>query len=346
MSRRLIAVLLLTVTVLLVGAGSLYAYDKQVRTRIADGVTVNGIDVGGLTPTEARAKLQRTLLEPLSQPVSVRYKGRRFTLTGEQAQVSVDLDGSVDRAMEASTKGTIFTRTWREVRGTELDARVEAKINYSEDAVRRVVDRVERRLEVEVRDASLDLESGQVEPVPSRDGLDVRAAALRKSIRAELVDTSSTRIARVKTRVVEPKVTTEQLAEKYPAIIIVNRGAFKLSFYKDLKLQKTYGIAVGQVGLETPAGLYNIQNKAINPAWHVPNSDWAGSLAGQVIPGGTPQNPLKARWMGIYNGAGIHGTDATGSIGTAASHGCIRMLIPDVIELYDQVPVGAPVYIA
>jgi lipoprotein-anchoring transpeptidase ErfK/SrfK len=50
--------------------------------------------------------------------------------------------------------------------------------------------------------------------------------------------------------------------------------------------------------------------------------------------------------MGIYNGAGIHGTDATGSIGSAASHGCIRMLIPDVVELYDQVPVGAPVYIA
>jgi lipoprotein-anchoring transpeptidase ErfK/SrfK len=346
MSRRLIAVFALTITVLLVGAGSLYAYDKQVRTHIADGVTVNGIDVGNLTPAEARAKLQRTLLDPLSRPVSVRYKGRRFTLTSEQAQVSVDLDGSVDRAMAASTKGSIFTRTWREVRGTELDARVEAKINYSEDAVKRLVDRVERRLEVEVRDASLDLESGQVEPIPSRDGLDVRAANLRKTIRAELVDMSSTRIARVKTRVVEPKVSTEQLAEKYPAIIIVNRGAFKLTFYKDLKVQKTYGIAVGQVGLETPAGLYHIQNKAIDPAWHVPNSDWAGDLAGQIIPGGTPQNPLKARWMGIYNGAGIHGTDATGSIGTAASHGCIRMLVPDVVELYDQVPVGAPVYIA
>jgi lipoprotein-anchoring transpeptidase ErfK/SrfK len=346
MSRRLIAVLVLTVTVLLVGAGTLYAYDKQVRTRIADGVTINGIDVGGLTPAQARAKLQRTLLDPLSRPVSVRYKGRRFTLTTEQASVAVDLDGSVDRAMEASTTGNVFTRTWREVRGTELDARVEAKINYSEDAVRRVVDRVERKLEIQARDATLDLERGRVEPTPSRDGLDVRAAALRKSIRAELVDMSSTRIARVKTRVVEPKVSTEQLAKKYPAVIIVNRGAFQLSFYKNLKLHKTYGIAVGQVGLETPAGLYNVQNKAVNPAWHVPNSDWAGSLAGQIIPGGTPQNPLKARWMGIYNGAGIHGTDATGSIGTAASHGCIRMLIPDVIELYDQVPVGAPIYIA
>ena len=50
--------------------------------------------------------------------------------------------------------------------------------------------------------------------------------------------------------------------------------------------------------------------------------------------------------MGIYAGAGIHGTDAAGSIGTAASHGCIRMRIPEVIELYDQVPVGAPIYIA
>ena len=50
--------------------------------------------------------------------------------------------------------------------------------------------------------------------------------------------------------------------------------------------------------------------------------------------------------MGIYDGAGIHGTTARGSIGSAASHGCIRMLIEDVEELYDTVDVGTPVYIA
>ena len=345
MPRRLIAVLALTVTVLLVGAGSLYAYDRQVTKKIADGVTVNGIDVSGLTPAQARSKLEASLLEPLSQPVSVRYKGRRFTLTPEKARVAVDIDGSVDRAMAVSTDGNLFTRTWREVRGRELDARVEAKIDYSEDAVRSIVRRVERRLEIEARDASVDLESGKVDPTPEREGLDVRAARLRKDIRSELVDMGDTRIARVKTRVVEPKVTTKDLAEKYPAVILINRGGFQLSLYKNLKLAKTYPIAVGQVGLETPAGLYNIENKAVNPAWHVPNSDWAGSLAGTVVPPG-PSNPIKARWMGIYAGAGIHGTDATGSIGTNASHGCVRMLIPDVVELYDQVPVGAPVYIA
>jgi lipoprotein-anchoring transpeptidase ErfK/SrfK len=63
-----------------------------------------------------------------------------------------------------------------------------------------------------------------------------------------------------------------------------------------------------------------------------------------VVPPG-PDNPLKARWMGFLGGAGIHGTDDVGSLGGAASHGCVRMSIPDVIELYERVDVGTPVYI-
>ncbi len=77
----------------------------------------------------------------------------------------------------------------------------------------------------------------------------------------------------------------------------------------------------------------------------MPNSSWAGSLAGQVIPPG-PGDPLVARWMAIDDlGDGIHGTDEPGSIGSAASHGCIRMLVPDVIALFSITPLGAPVYV-
>jgi lipoprotein-anchoring transpeptidase ErfK/SrfK len=345
MPRRLIAVLVLTVTVLLVGAGTLYAFDSKTKHHIADGVTVNGVDVGGLTPAQAREKLSAALLKPLDRPVSVRYHGERFTLTPQAARIAIDIDGSVDRAMEASQKGNLFTRTWREVRGTELDARVEAKVAWDRAAVRKIVRRVKAKLTIEPRDASVDLEHGNVDPVTSKDGQAVELDRLRHDIKTALLNTGPRRVARIHTKVVAPKVTTEQLAKKYPAIIIVNRSAFTLRFYKDLKLQKTYRIAVGQVGLETPAGLYHVQNKAVNPSWHVPNSAWAGSLAGTVVPPG-PSNPIKARWMGIFDGAGIHGTTETGSIGSAASHGCIRMMIPDVIELYDQVPVGAPVYIA
>ena len=85
-------------------------------------------------------------------------------------------------------------------------------------------------------------------------------------------------------------------------------------------------------------------DKQINPSWHVPMSSWAGKLAGQVIPPG-PADPLKARWIGITGGAGIHGTEDVGSLGSAASHGCIRMAIPDVIELFDRTPYGSKIFI-
>jgi lipoprotein-anchoring transpeptidase ErfK/SrfK len=161
-----------------------------------------------------------------------------------------------------------------------------------------------------------------------------------------LLATGGAKSVAVRTSAVKPKVSTGSLARQFPTVILVDRNRFTLRLFKGLKLKKTYNVAVGQIGLETPAGLYHVQNKAVDPAWHVPNSAWAGSLAGQVIPAGDPGNPIKARWMGIFDGAGIHGTSEDGSIGSAASHGCIRMHIPDVEELYDQVEVGAPVYIA
>ena len=160
-----------------------------------------------------------------------------------------------------------------------------------------------------------------------------------------LVSPSASRTVTAPVKIVQPKVTGEQLAAKYPVVLTVDRGNFRLSVFKELKPARIYRIAVGQAGLETPAGLYKIQNKAKNPAWHVPNSDWAGDLAGKVIPGGAPDNPIKARWLGIYDGVGVHGTDARNSIGSNASHGCIRMLIEDVQKLYDEVPVGTPIFI-
>ncbi len=345
-SRTLVLTAILTAA-LLAGAGGVYAYDRGNDGRIAEGVRVNGIDVGGLRAAAAGEKLRAALLEPLDRPVTARYEGRRFKLTARQAAIGVDIDGSVARALDRSREGSMFTRTWRELRGERLEAELDAKITWSRRAVRRLVARVEKALERPAVDAKLDLASGRVDPQPSHDGLAVRGKRLRRDLERELLDSGKRRRVRVRTDVVEPKVSTSQLAERYPAVLIVNRSAFQLTLYKNLKPAKTYGIAVGQVGLETPAGLYNVQNKAVDPAWTMPDSDWvAPADRGKVVPGGTPENPLKARWMGIYDGAGIHGTAAAGSIGTAASHGCIRMRIPEVKELYDQVPVGAPVYIA
>jgi lipoprotein-anchoring transpeptidase ErfK/SrfK len=346
MRTRLPFIAGLLAVLLLAAAGAVYAYDRSRADTIADGVRIGGIDVSGLSPAQARAKLHAAVLDPLTRPVVVRAHGHRFKLRPAQARVTVDLDGSVRAALDRSREGNMFGRTVREVSGGTVQADVPLDIGYSRTAIKRLVRRVGKAVDLPAVDASVDLEHGDITPQPSQEGRRLQARRLARAVRRRLLDTGPRLPVRARTEVVKPKVTVADLEQKYPAVIVINRAAFQLTLYRNLKPVKTYGIAVGQVGLETPAGLYNIENKAVNPAWHVPNSDWAGALAGQVIPGDDPSNPLKARWMGIYAGAGIHGTDAIDSIGTAASHGCIRMRIPEVIELYDQVPVGAPVYVS
>jgi lipoprotein-anchoring transpeptidase ErfK/SrfK len=337
-----------TLVVLLVAAaGGMYAYDRGREHQIAKGITVGGVNVGGMHEAAARAKLRAAVLKPLNRPVVARYEGKRYTLTPAQARVGVDVDGSVNRAIARSREGNILQRTARNVRGQRINEEIDLHIVYNHHAISRMVKRISGSIDRPARDATLDLSKGQINPTPSATGLSVRERTLRRQLKHSLLSVGSSRHVKVKTSIVEPQVSSAQLADKYPAVVIVQRGAFKLSLYKHLKFAKSYGIAVGRIGLETPAGLYHVQNKAINPAWTMPNSSWVPKQdRGKVIPGGTAENPLKARWLGIYAGAGIHGTDDVGSIGSAASHGCIRMRIPDVEELYDQVPVNAPVYIS
>ena len=206
------------------------------------------------------------------------------------------------------------------------------------------MERVKTKVDRPARDAKVEFPS--LDRVKEQPGFKVNAASLEQRVEQALsVPGVDRRVAAPVDRI-QPKVTRAQLAKRYPVLLVADRDKFQLRLYKKLRLVHSYTVAVGAVGFDTPAGIYHIQNKAVDPAWTVPHSAWAGDLAGTVVPGGVPDNPLKARWLGIFDGAGIHGTDETYSLGHAASHGCIRMAIPDVIALYDQVPVGTPIYIA
>ncbi len=331
---------------LLVGAGALYAFDASRADQIANGVRIAGVDVGGLDRAQASARIERRLLAPLDRPVVVDHGRSAWRLSAREARLAVDVRGMVDEAVARSREGALPARRLRALTGRRLDVDVTARVRFSRPAVVRLLDRVRRGIERKPRDARVAFSPDGLRRVLGQDGLAVRASELHRAIRGAIVSPTAERRFVARTRHVAPKVSDQDLERRYDTVLIVDRGSFKLKLYKGLALVKTFGIAVGKVGLETPAGLYNIQNKAENPAWHVPDSEWAGKLAGKVIAGDDPTNPIKARWMGIYDGAGIHGTDAADSIGSAASHGCIRMRIPDVVELYDDVPVGASVYIA
>lgn len=125
--------------------------------------------------------------------------------------------------------------------------------------------------------------------------------------------------------------------------IVVNVGQRKLRLIRNGTVWKTYSIAVGQPAYPTPTGEFEINDKQVDPIWYPPDSPWAAELSS--IPAG-PGNPLGTRWIGTTAPAiGIHGTYADSSIGTAASHGCMRMHIPEVEALYEQVVIGMKVSI-
>lgn len=125
--------------------------------------------------------------------------------------------------------------------------------------------------------------------------------------------------------------------------IVINRGTHTLTLFRLNKVVHTYMVAVGQSAYPTPSGDFVISNMAMNPTWTPPDSPWAAGA--KPIPPG-PNNPLGTRWMGLNTpNVGIHGTNNPASVGYSVSHGCIRMQIPDVEDLYGRVREGTPVTI-
>lgn len=125
--------------------------------------------------------------------------------------------------------------------------------------------------------------------------------------------------------------------------IVVDLSERSLTLMRGKKVIKRYPIAVGMPDHPTPTGTYQINDKQVDPIWTPPDSPWAAEL--DTIPAG-PGNPLGTRWIGTTAPAiGMHGTYADYSVGTAASHGCMRMHISDVEDLFERVVIGETVEI-
>jgi lipoprotein-anchoring transpeptidase ErfK/SrfK len=345
MKKRPVVAVAVVVGVLVALLVAAFVYDSSRDNTIAKGVTAGGVDLGGMSRAQATKVLEEKLSAPLEKPLIVKYRHRKFTLSAARAHLTTDVDGMVQEALDKSRGGFFVGRALRGITGGSVSADIPSRVSFSQKSVRSLVRRVERRVDRDPQDATVQPSGAGLNAVPAKLGIDIRGSQLSQDVSAALVRPDGPRVVRAQSNLTKPKITTADLAAKYPTFIIVDRNSFQLRFFKNLKLSHTYSIAVGMQGLETPAGLYHIQDKQVNPSWHVPNSAWAGSLAGKVIPPG-PADPIKARWMGFFNGAGIHGTDEVGSLGHNASHGCVRMAIPDVEALYDQVSVGTPVFVA
>jgi len=295
---------------------------------VRDGVSVVGVDLSGLTGAQARQLLHDRALPRIQRRFEVRVGRRLFVLTTGRLRLRFSEAATARRAMRA-----------------DAGQAVRPVISFRARPLAAFVRRATEATHVPARNARLRIGVRRIATRRAARGRRLRPARLGKAIRERIESPLRGRALRPRRARVRPAVTLPDLRRNNPVVLTISRSGFRLRLFRRLRYVRSYGIAVGAAGTETPTGLYRIQSKQVNPAWHAPNRPWAGSYAGKTVPGGAPDNPLKARWLGIAGGVGIHGTAEPWSIGSAASHGCIRMRVSDVTDLYGRVPLGSQVLI-
>jgi len=331
----------LTLLFSVVAATPARAIDDRI---IPEGVSAGGVDLSLLSVDQATERLARDarLATLLRRDLVVGAAGIPWRLTMSAARLRLDARRTAEGAAEVPAP--VATDEGSAQGGTAVGVDVPLALSHSRAAVRAFVLRIARGSYRRPRDATLRITLRHMLIGRARAGYRLDKRSTGRQVEAALAGIDLRRLHQrlIKLR---PGRSVHDLRNANPTILTVDRDHFRLRLFKRLRISRRYGIAVGMSGLETPSGFYRIQDKQINPAWHVPRRAWAGSLQGQTIPGGAPENPLKARWLGIADGVGIHGTAEDWSIGSRASHGCIRMHVADVTDLFPRVPVGTPVLI-
>jgi lipoprotein-anchoring transpeptidase ErfK/SrfK len=324
-------------------AGAGYAAYRSDRDRLGVlpvGTEVGGVDVSGLGPTQAVAAVRAVVARDRDRVAELRVAGRVYRTTPRQLDVTDDAAGAVHTAFADARSGSWVTRTWRRVIGQARPPEVPVSVTApSPQGIRSIVDRAVTETAVAPVDASARLRGGFLTFTHARMGARLDAAAAEAALRASLADGLP---RTVPLRPVAPKVSDGA----YRTTLLVRTGENRLYVYQSGQLVRTYPVATGMPGYETPRGQFRVTLKRYRPTWvnPTPNSGWGLSMPAVIPPG--PNNPLGTRALNLSAPAiRIHGTPSVSSIGYNASHGCIRMRMRDVEALFPIVPTGAPVFI-
>ena len=288
---------------------------------IPDDVTVSNVDVSGQTADDATA----ALLAFFDQPLKLRLGGKTLSVPPGELGASARISKAVTEALAAPV-------------GSDLTLEVVIGPRLKKWLTRRAT--IFRRSPVPTKAILVGIRPKLTKARPGRALVrNVARARIVAALRGHVRDPIT-----LPARTIKPGLTPRNFG---PAIVI-RRGSHRLVLYRAhgagrMRVARVFPVAVGMPAYPTPLGSFTIVSKRRNPWWYPPDEPWAAG-ASPIPPG--PGNPLGTRWMGLSApGVGIHGTPNSGSVGTSASHGCIRMLIPSAEWLFERVRIGTPVFI-
>ena len=316
-------------------AGATMSYAESLQGRLLPGTTIAGTDVGGMTHDEALKSVRGALSEELDRTIVVKWRGQPWKTKARNLGAKTNAKDII-RGVAASQQGLSW-QDWARLRwfGERADESAVVDVTYRRGAARRFVKSIADEVNLEPTDSDLTVEGNSIAVSASALGYKAdRADAVDAVMRSVEGDAEPVRLG-VKT--LKPAVTESD----YSQVLLLDQSDHRLMLFLDGEMTREWVVATGTGDFPTPLGRYHIELKRYMPTWVNPSPDGWGKDMPESIPPG-PKNPLGVRALNWTAPAiRFHGTQAVDSLGTDASHGCVRMHNDDVSELYDLVDVGA-----
>jgi len=343
---RILVVLL--ATLLLLASASLawgVVLDYQARGLVPKGVSVVGQDLSGMTETQARAVIDEAVSSPMLRTVTITGDNATWTLD-PKGIVAIDTDSMINAAYSPRRTATLAARLNSQLAGEPLPADIEPVYSVDANAIATWVAQAAVQVDRKPVNATRKIVKYAFKVTPSIPGATVNqadaVARISETLSAAAALSAASRVVTMPIAYAVPKV----VESSFKKAIIVSLSQCKIRLYDGAKLVKTYRCAPGRAAFPTPQGDFVVNSKLANSSWYNPGSAWAAGMPASIGPG--PSNPMGVRKIGInYPGVFMHGVPSSeyDSIGSPASHGCMRMMPSDVLDLFGRVKVGNPVFI-
>ncbi|QBI21823.1 hypothetical protein ER308_21190 [Egibacter rhizosphaerae] len=274
-------------------------------------------------------------------------------------RVQAATDAALDRVVELVDGDASWEVTPREFGGDPANVRAlrdaavadpqanastlssEVTLELDEGEVGAYVDDVAAEIDAEARDASIDYSSGWIEITDSSTGRTLDRDTTTELALEALQDEQDT------VELPVDEVAPGRTRDDFHDVVLLRQAERRVYHYVDGEIAADWPVAIGTNDSPTPTGVFGVGAKRHMPTWHNPAPDGWGQDMDEVVGPGR-DNPLGVRALNWVQGGRdtlirFHGTPDTGSIGNAASNGCVRMHNDHVIELYDRVPQGATI---
>jgi lipoprotein-anchoring transpeptidase ErfK/SrfK len=304
--------------------------------KIAEGVTMYGKPVGGMTRGQA-LEVARNLVKPMQKKVVLYVEDREFPIDVKSINFRAQPQAMAVAAYLKGRQELLPVRLFKRLFGMTTNIDTPVIFSYDPAALRKRIKTIKSEADREPSSTYIRIVSGGPDVVPSKKGIKVNMSHTTSAV-VKALPTRQRRVAMV-FDYKKPELTENDIG----SIVLIQLSKFRLFLYSGEEYVNDFPVAVGMPRYPTPTGRFHITYKEKNPTW-LPTSEWALDKQGVPQPPG-PDNPLGGYWMDIGEGIGIHATPFVKSLGEQASHGCIRMDPADAETLYNAVKVGTPVFI-